>query len=87
MKIHDAAPDLARAAGQPKGAKGQQPRTSQVKSLDRVYELRFRPTTCTHTAHVRLTGSPRTLGSPDLGPRYERSGKKTPGGHTRDTLR
>lgn len=33
VKIHDAAPDLARAAGQPKGAiKGQQPRTSQVKT-------------------------------------------------------
>ena len=32
VKIHDAAPDLARAAGQPKGAKGQQPRKSQVKS-------------------------------------------------------
>ena len=77
MKIHDAAPDLARAAGgagQPKGAKGQQPRVQVKSSLLTAYELRFRPTTCTHTAHVRLTGSPRTLGSPDLGPRHERSG-------------
>jgi hypothetical protein len=73
VKIHDAAPDLARAAGQNKG-----PAAAYKSSQDlTAYELRFRPTTCTHTAHVRLTGSPRTLGSPNLGPRSERTGKKT----------